>query len=43
VEAGFRKKIMRQQKHDPEKWEPVFQKDHASKKARELSRFNLTR
>jgi hypothetical protein len=25
-------KIMFQQKHDPEKWIPVFRKDHASTK-----------
>jgi hypothetical protein len=26
-------KIMREQKHDPEKWKPVFGKDHARTKA----------
>jgi hypothetical protein len=26
-------KIMRGRKHDPEKWEPVFGKDHAREKA----------
>jgi hypothetical protein len=25
----FSEKIMREQKHDPEKWDPVFGKDHA--------------
>jgi hypothetical protein len=29
----FSEKIMLKQKHDPEKWTPVFRKDHAQTKA----------
>jgi hypothetical protein len=29
----FSEKIMLNQKHDPEKWIPVFRKDHAQSKA----------
>ena len=29
--TGFPIKIMLEQEHDPEKWEPVFRKDHAPK------------
>jgi hypothetical protein len=28
----FSEKIIRKQKHDPEKWAPVFRKDHAQTK-----------
>jgi hypothetical protein len=29
----FSEKIMLKEKHDPEKWLPVFGKDHAQRKA----------
>src|SRR6266481_2959941 len=34
----FSEKIMVQLKHDPEKWVPVFRKDHASTKELAISR-----
>jgi hypothetical protein len=30
--SRFSEKIMLKQKHDPEKWKPVFGKDHAQTK-----------
>jgi hypothetical protein len=36
VETGFRKDQASCKKHDPEKWKPVFGKDHAPPQYREI-------
>jgi hypothetical protein len=33
VETGFRKRSCSNKEHDPEKWKPVFGKDHAQTKS----------